>query len=473
MIRRIATKEILDLSRDGRLRWSAALVLVLLAASLTAGWRQYRDVRAQHEQAQQAMRAQWLAQGPKNAHSAAHYGIYAFKPKLPLSFVDSGLDAYTGVAVWLEAHKQDEFRFRPAQDATAVGRFGELTAAAVLELLIPLLIILLTFSSIAGEREQGTLRQLLSLGVDRRALAAGKAAGVAAVLAALLVPAAIVGAAAMVLGSGVADVSASAGRIATMAATYVLYFGTFVALGLGASAWGRTARAALLALLAFWIVGTLVAPRAVAELARRVYPTPSAMEFATRVEHDMELGADGRTPRASRDAAYRAQVLRQYGVDRIDALPVSFVGLLLQQGEEYGNTVFDRHYGDLWTTFRRQRVVHEIGSLISPYPAIRSISMGLAGTDFDQHQHFATAAEGYRRTLVKAMNMEVANRAGQAGRGYISGPDVWAALPPFSYESPGLAWVFRNQWVSLAVLAVWCASAWILAFGAMRRTAVA
>ena len=61
--------------------------------------------------------------------------MYAFKPKSPLAMVDTGVDPYIGVAVWLEAHKQNEFKFRPAQDRTAVQRFGEMTGAEVLQLL--------------------------------------------------------------------------------------------------------------------------------------------------------------------------------------------------------------------------------------------------------------------------------------------------------------------------------------------------
>ena len=98
------------------------------------------------------------------------------------SLVDTGIDPYVGVAAWLEAHKQNEFKYRPAQDRTAVQRFGELTAAEVLQVLLPLFIVLMTFSAFSGEREQGTLRQLLSLGVRPRELLAGKALGVAAAL---------------------------------------------------------------------------------------------------------------------------------------------------------------------------------------------------------------------------------------------------------------------------------------------------
>jgi ABC-2 type transport system permease protein len=49
-------------------------------------------VSAQHELARRATREQWLHQGVKNPHSAAHYGVYAFKPKMPLSLVDQGVD---------------------------------------------------------------------------------------------------------------------------------------------------------------------------------------------------------------------------------------------------------------------------------------------------------------------------------------------------------------------------------------------
>lgn len=175
MIRRIARKEMTEMLRDGRFRWAAAIVLLLLLASLLMGAKNYRDIKRQHDLAQAETREQWIHQPAKNPHSAAHYGIYAFKPKMLAAMLDLGVDPYVGQSVWLEAHKQNEFRYRPAQDSTAVQRFGELTAATVLQLLIPLLIILLAFSAFVGEREQGTLRQLLSIGVRQSDLVWGKA----------------------------------------------------------------------------------------------------------------------------------------------------------------------------------------------------------------------------------------------------------------------------------------------------------
>jgi ABC-2 type transport system permease protein len=149
MISRIARKEMTEMFRDGRFRVLAAVVLAVSVVSMAAGWRHYADISSQHRTAQAATRDQWLRQPKKNPHSAAHYGVYAFKPQNPLAMVDTGIDPYVGVAVWLEAHKQNEFKYRPAQDRTAVQRFGEMTAAETLQVLVPLFIILMTFSAFA------------------------------------------------------------------------------------------------------------------------------------------------------------------------------------------------------------------------------------------------------------------------------------------------------------------------------------
>jgi hypothetical protein len=112
MILTIARKELTETLRDGRFRWSAGIVLVLLLASLFTSWRYVSTEINERELAKQGERKRWLNQDEKNPHSAAHYGNYAFKPKHLLSTLDDGTDAYTGVAVLLEAHHQNQFEYR-------------------------------------------------------------------------------------------------------------------------------------------------------------------------------------------------------------------------------------------------------------------------------------------------------------------------------------------------------------------------
>lgn len=472
MVWRIARKELLEMARDGRFRAAAGIVGALLFAALLTGLAQQRSRTEEVATAERLDRQVWDAQGPKNPHSAAHYGVYAFKPAPPLSFADRGLSAYVGETVWLEAHWQNLASHRPAEDRTALQRFGELTAASVLQLLLPLVIVLLAFSAFSGEREAGTLRQLASLGVPGRALALGKAMGVAGALALILVPAAAVGTLVLVLASP-GSWTATLGRAAVMAAGYLLYLTSFVGLSLAVSARFPSSRLALVALLAFWILNGLAVPRVVADLSERLHPVPTATAMWAAMRDDMTNGIDGHNPADTRSQELERKTLAKYGVTKVEELPVSFAGISLQAGEEYGNQVFDKHYGALWAAYARQDRTHLAGALLAPFLAVRSLSMGLAGTDFAQHRHFVTAAEQYRRGLQRYLNGEMTRSAKGRDFDYRADPAFWATSPRFEYEPPSLSFVLKEQAAAASLLVLWAGAASVAAIWAASRLRVA
>ncbi len=466
----IARKEFLEMVRDGRFRWAGGIVALLVLAALALGWQHHREQRRERQEAQSRNHRQWLEQGPRNPHSAAHFGVHAFRHSQQLSFVDRGLDPYLGTSVYLEAHYQNPFRHRPAQDATALQRFGELTAALVLQLLVPLLVILLTFGAVAGEREQGTLRQLLSLGLDGWRLGLGKALGVAWTLALLLVPATIAGVLALALGAESAEVAPSGRRFAALCLAYLLYFAGFLGLSLAVSAFARSARLALVLLLAFWMFNGLLAPRLLADLAERRHPTPTASQFWAVVKDDIAAsGFDGHSPDRSKLEQFQADVMRRYGVSRLEDLPINFAGLQFQRGEEVGNEIFDRRYGELWATFLAQQRTLETGAPFAPLIAVRLASMGLAGTDLAHHHHFATAAEQHRRLLTRLMNEALAHNSRTGQWDYFADREIWQRVPELSYVAPDLGWAWRRSRWNLGVLAAWAAGGMALALFAIAR----
>lgn len=454
MIGRIARREFTEMVRDGRFRVLAALVLGVAALSVAAGWRHYVDVERQHAQARQATRAQWLGQPNKNPHSAAHYGVYAFKPKNRLSLVDSGIDPYVGVAAWLEAHKQNEFKYRPAQDRTAVQRFGELTAAQTLLVLVPLFIVLVAFGTFSGEREQGTLRTLLGLGVPPRTLAAGKALGVVVGLGLVLVPALVMALVGVSLTSTYGVMSGDLVRAVVLGGCFLAYFGIFVAITLGVSARSSSSRVALVVLLAFWFVNSLIASRAASDVAASLHPVPSAVAFQRAMEADLNDQSD--LPR--RLQARREALMQQYGVSSPDALPVNLRGVSLQEGEAHGNEVFDRHYGRLFDRYARQDATARMGGAVAPLLSMRALSMGLAGTDLWHHQDFVHAAEAYRRDMQQILNEDIALNS-RDGQVYEAGAALWSKVPAFVYEPPSIAAVLGHRGSDLLMLALWLALA--------------
>ena len=134
------------------------------------------------------VRAQWLAKPDKHPHRMAHYGYLAFREKHELSFFDFGMDSYVGNAVFLEAHKQNTANFSEAGFSNSMLRFGEISTAMVLQILLPLLIFFLGFNSVAAERENGTLKLLLSQGINWKQLLLGKIFGIASVIMMLFIP---------------------------------------------------------------------------------------------------------------------------------------------------------------------------------------------------------------------------------------------------------------------------------------------
>ncbi|MEM8599102.1 MAG: ABC transporter permease subunit [Bacteroidota bacterium] len=448
----IAKKEATETLRDGRFWWTTAIVLLLLVGALATGWLHTERLEAQHTEAASAERTVWTGQGEKNPHSAAHFGTYAFKPVTPLLAVDRGLTAYTGVALFMEGHAIQDARYRPAEDATAAARLGELTAAAVLQWLVPLLIVLLTFGAFAGEREGGTLRPLLSLGVSRRALAAGKALGAAAPLALVLVPAAVLGALAMAVAAPPEAAAWSAPRVALLALVYLAYFAVFVGVSLLVSALARSPRAALLVLLGFWFVNGFIAPRLAADVAERVHPGLTEEAFAAGVAEVGELSWPDLLDRITE------RLLAEEGVSTVDSLSVNIMAVRLHEGEEIETAGYRALFERLADGFEGQGRVAQVGAVVAPLLAAAPLSTALTGTDYRHHRHFADAAETYRYDYVQTLNQDLIDNARPGGawdRDYVVGEALWASIPPFTYEPPGAGWALRGYGTALGLLALW------------------
>jgi ABC-2 type transport system permease protein len=462
MILTIARKEFTELLRDGRFRWAAAIILALLAVAVIAGARHQRDLVAQHTAAQATETDRWHQQGEKNPHSAAHYGVFAFKPRLAPAFLDPGVEPYTGVAVRLEAHYQNQLLFRPAADATLAQRFGDLTVALVLQLGLPLAVILLAFGAFAGERERGTLRQLLALGLPPRALVLGKLLGVGGALALVIGPALLLGAIAL-LTTGP---TAGWGRFTGLALIYGLWLAIFILITLAVSARAPTPRFALVVLLGFWAINCLLAPRAFSDFAAWRHPLPEPVDFNNRLK--AALGDPHGTP--ARFDERVAGLLKQYHVTRAEDLPLNLAGARLQAGEENAHGIFERFYAELFAPMEAHEALLDRVAAFFPLLGVQSLSMSLAGTDLAQHRDFMRAAEEHRRVMQKILNDDLmAHPVVRGGPPYLAGPEVWARVPDFTYQPPGLRAVLAGNAIPLLLLPLWTALA---AWFAMRSARV-
>jgi len=471
MLRLVIEKEYAELRHSPRLRWALLVVYGLFFAALLTGTRTYLRTHAARQTAQEASYQQWLHQDKKNPHAAAHYGFYAFKPVPLLAVLDKGVDDYLGTNVYLEAHKQDDATDRAAQDAAELSRYGSLTVGFVWQYLLPLVIILLTFNLVSQERENGTLRLLLTTATPPATLVLGKGLAVAkVVLGWFFGPMLLLGLGAMALAGGGAAVAGQLPALLVLAVGYSLFFSLVIALGLAVSARVQSSGLALLLLLGGWALGAFLVPRLSGSIASRVYPTPSAFAFTQQVTHATDegmpsLGVDSEVEFRRR---LQAQTLRRYGVDSLSQLPVSYAPISLQAGEDRSYRIFDYFYGQLARTVQQQNQLRAACNLLSPLLAMRNLSRALAGTDYDKHLDFTAQAEHKRRTLQRQLNDDMQAHA-DPHQPYETAGELWRAVAPFRYQPLSVGAVLRHQALALLALALWAAGAAAWLYKSARR----
>ena len=440
----IVSREIREFYRDGRFLFGAGLIVVLFVTAFLVGIEQQHNILFEREIAQQLDYDDWLNQPERHPHDATHQGMHVFKPIPPLSFVDPGITNYVGSTQWLQAHRQTEVKFLPAQDATGLQRFGSLTPAWVIQVLGPLLIIVLGFNSFSGEREQGTLRQLISLGVPSWKLLGGKALALFLGALLLIVPLLFFSAWSVFSDELTSTRQDTLVRLGFLALGYLVYLGILIFIVLAVSALTSTSRTSLIVLLAFWIVGTTLAPRVLVDLARMVYPTPTQAEFKEQLSEDLSR-------------KYSKAWQEHFGTDQRwgSDVPLSRWGEALRVDDFAGYGAIDHHFGSLWGRYEDQRRLQEYFGLLFPMLSVRSYSMAMSATDFTHHRSFATSAESHRRLIQDLVSDNLTEHAdGHEERhfDYKVGKEFWSKVPQFEYTTPTALFALQSALNSLGIL---------------------
>ena len=113
-----------------------------------------------------------------NPHRAAHYGSFAFKPLNILNAMDGGINDITGNVLQLEGHVQNEIIYSEASQALSVSKFGKLKSSLILQYVIPLFLIFLSFGSMSKEKETQRIRLLILQGASIEKLVNAKSISV-------------------------------------------------------------------------------------------------------------------------------------------------------------------------------------------------------------------------------------------------------------------------------------------------------
>jgi ABC-2 type transport system permease protein len=455
--------ELSVLLRERRVTWIAAALCALMATTFSISFKE--AVRTTEEAARMTAteRARWLKQDPKNPHSAAHYGLWVFKPASPLATLDPGIEPYVGRMIRIEAHRYNDALYRAAQERSPLSRAGLSTVADVTQLLVPLAALMLSFATFAADRERGTLRLALGNGIAPARLLSARL-GALAVTTALLV-----GVPALVLGTISIATLDLAGwqawpRLMLWTMAQIGYALFFLLIGLFASLIAKTSRAALTIGLLSWVTLCIVTPRLTTAAIEAVAPTPSYAATRAKIDQQIKLYNRADLHQQRQDA-----ILARYGVANAAELPIDLRGAMMHDREQHDYSVFDRELGDFFARLTYQDRLQGWAGLASPLLAIQAASEGLAGSDFRRHSDFLRAAENYRRVLSDTMNLDLVSHPTQGGAAYLAARDVWEKVPPFVYQPAPFAQSLRELATPFSLLAIWMLTATIAVVFAAQR----
>ena len=471
MISYIIEKEAMEVSRDGRTRLLAIVMLLLGLTGLLAGWANYADQQRNALFAQEDDQTVFLDQGERNPHSAAHFGRMAYKPASPLAAFDPGAAPFMGQVIWLEAHQRNPAMFRPAADSLELGRLSNFSVAGILTVLLPLLVFLLGYSALAGERERGTLRQTLAAGTSTGKLFAAKYIVIAStgiVLAAVT----IIASAVMALFSPVAlSATDTLVRALGLTAFYALYVLALTGFALLVSALCKQSRTALLVMLGIWAVAVMVLPRVGASVAAQTFPIPDGAQVWSELRADIasnRVAPDSAEYKAAEQFVVSRALGRDVSLAELATMDLNASGLRLEVTEVLDYAVLNNFYADIYDRYAGQRDVRRWFALLSPAIALQHASSAFAGTDFVAHQHFSDVAEVQRNNIVRVMNEDLLlNGAGATT--YLAGENFWEEVPEFTYQFPPVSVAWRSAAFDILLLLLWGAIATALAWTVTRN----
>lgn len=447
---------------------------LLLAYAAVSGWVIFEQQNAIGQKYQRQARHDWLSNPDKHPHRMAHYGHFAFRPKAPLSVFDFGMERFLGNTIYLEAHKQNPVNFSEAGFSTGMLRFGEMSMAMVLQLLLPLLLFFLGFGTVATERETGTLKMVLSQGVSWQQLVVGKSLGLVVVMVTLFGPVVLATGALCLCAPGSLVTTDQAARLLLLVLAYFLYLTFFCIIAVLVSARSQTAKTALVSLMGLWLMLTLVLPRASQALGAYFYPAPSKVKFLADIEADVRKEGDSHNPHDPHYRGLKDSLLAAYRVDSVQQLPFNYSGFVMAESEKISARLYNEHFHRLLAIYDRQNRFSRAMAFLNPYLAIRNLSMALSGTDFASYVDFQRQAEQYRYALAQKMNdlqmQHISNeKLKPTDKPHQIDKKYWQEVPEFTYRSPTIASVFRHETISLLSFAFW-AVALLVAAGRLTKT---
>ncbi len=208
-------------------------------------------------------------------------GAILFGPPSPLSLVSGGIESLLPQSVetvgfFTTRGVQTQFNNSRRLDSPFTYLYGRLDLGFVVSVVLAIMALLMTYNSVAGEKERRTLAQILANEVPRTSVILAKAAAQTALLGAVLVLGFVVGVILLVLlGVDVFGLPGFLKFVLAASGLSLLFLCVFTNFGLMISALFRSSTAAVVVSMSCWVALFMFVPKGGVVLSKILKPVKS------------------------------------------------------------------------------------------------------------------------------------------------------------------------------------------------------
>ncbi|MCX6568364.1 MAG: ABC transporter permease subunit [Candidatus Aminicenantes bacterium] len=341
---------------------------------------------------------------------------------------------------------------------------GKVDFVFLVQMVLSLIALLFASDVIAGEKEAGTLRAMLSNRVPRDAILSGKVAGGYAALWAPFAGAFLVGLLLLVLRGFPVFGGDTPAKILVVFLSSSVFLLAYFTLGTMISASSAKTRTALVAILLIWTFFQLIMPKLSDMVAALVYP----VRTETQVSLEKSLLAGSLGMETAKELGRQYDLIfgsAPKGAADDEASPERKKWDPLKAGiEQSAKERKTQQLGAIDETYRQQkRRQQDLAvnlSLVSPSAAFARLVADVCGTGELERAKYAEAVQAHARTLDGALFSKVKrtlmiHAGGGTSLGFSAESIDFKTLPQFTIAPASLGDIFKANWKSLLSLLFW------------------
>ena len=337
-----------------------------------------------------------------------------------LSIFSEGLEKRLGGSAKIEYESVPQINMTVTEDNPFLSIFPSLDISLIFKIVLSLLVLLFAYDAISGEREQGTLKLIMSSDLPRYHFLLGKILAGLITLAIPVTIAFIIGLLILVFSPMVELSGSNWIRIGLIYIGSLIFISAMYNIGLLFSAVARESAVSLMLALLFWVVSVIVIPNASVRFASHIQPLQPREKIESEIKSTVENLKAMEWPKMRQQTAGMSRgwvsmntgAFGRYYVYLIEKSEVEYRLKRYYLDNSYlmkcADKTWEVEHGYLNDLLSQKKLTENV-SRISPISLYGNVMSAISGSDLAGFQNFIDGAKTYRNQVFEYIRAKTDN----------------------------------------------------------------